>query len=326
MGHRPLGRDTRRLRPQITDALRATSCAAAGFGAAESISERAETAFRAWLAVGNHADMAYLERHAVLRLHPQSVLPGVRTVISLAFRFPRPEQPGPVAAYALGRNYHKAINSAVKPLVVTLRQLGATARVAIDSAPIAERYWAVRSGIATPGRNGMALVSGCGPYAFLCEVLTDLDLADQPPYLPYGPPPACTGCGACVRACPTGALRPDGTLDARRCLSYLSIEHHGPIVPLTLSYQPSALGYFPLLGCDRCLSACTLGRNASAPILRDLRPRPEIAVLTPEQVLNMTDDELDALTAGTSLRRPGTDGLRRNARLNISIRQAVEKN
>ena len=167
MGHRPLGRDTRRLRPQITDALRATSCAAAGFGAAESISERAETAFRTWLAVGNHADMAYLERHAVLRLHPQSVLPGVRTVISLAFRFPRPEQPGPVAAYALGRNYHKAINSAVKPLVVTLRQLGATARVAIDSAPIAERYWAVRSGIATPGRNGMALVSGCGPIGLM---------------------------------------------------------------------------------------------------------------------------------------------------------------
>lgn len=319
-----MGRDSGRLRPQIAEALAAIGCAAAGFCPASPISRGADTAFRRWLADGCRAGMAYLDRHADLRLTPESALPGVRAVISLAFRFPRPDKPLPVAAYALGRNYHKAINSAVRPLVETLRRHGATARVCIDSAPVAERYWAVRAGIATIGRNGMALVSGCGPYAFLCEVLTDLDLSGLPPYLPCGSPPACTGCNACVRACPAGALRPDATLDARRCLSYLSIEHRGPVPspPSDGAYAP-----FPLLGCDRCLSACPLGRDSQlkAPILPDLLPRPEIAALTPERVLGMTDAELDALTAGTSLRRPGLEGLRRNARLNISARRTVEK-
>lgn len=303
---------------ELRDALRCAGCAAAGFCAAGRIDERADAAFRRWLNDGNNAGMEYLERHARLRLHPKSVLEGVRTVISVAFRFPNPGRRLPIAAYALGRNYHKAINSAMRPLADLLRRHGAAARVAVDSAPVAERYWAVKAGIATPGRNGMALVSGCGPYAFLCEMLTDLDLSAEPPYLPYGEPPLCTGCMRCVRACPGRALGADGLVDARRCLSYLSIEYRGEIA------SNPASGYFPLLGCDRCLSACPLGDLACAPVIANLLPRPEIAALTPERVLSMSDAELDALTAGTSLRRPGAENLRRNARMNLSARKAVQ--
>lgn len=304
---------------EVRSALLATGCAAAGFCFAGRIDERVDASFRRWLSAGNSAGMEYLGRHAELRLLPESVMPGVHTVISVAFRFPKPTKSLPIAAYALGRNYHKAINSALRPFVDALRRHGATVRVAVDSAPVAERYWALKAGIATRGHNGMALVSGCGPYAFLCEVLTDIDLTAESAYLPYGKPPVCTGCFRCVRACPGRALDADGFVDARRCLSYLSIEHRGTI-PANLASDS-----FPLLGCDCCLSVCPLGDEACAPVIADLMPRPEIEALTSEQVLSMSDDELEALTAGTSLRRPGMENLRRNARMNLSARKIRSK-
>ena len=271
------------LGARVSEALRNSGCAAFGFAAAESLPAAADERFRRWLAGGNHAGMTYLERHAALRCRPQNVLEEAATVISIAFRFQKPHRASlPVAAYALGRNYHNALKSRLKPIVSLLETSGHKARITVDSAPVAERFWAVKCGIASYGMNGMALVPGCGPYCFLA-------------------------------ACPAGALKADGALDARRCLSYLSIEEKGEVTP------PPGVR-FPILGCDRCLAACPLPIDEEVPVIADFRPREELMNLSAGQILNMTDAELEAFTAGTALRRPGKDALRRNARLNLDAK------
>lgn len=316
------------MTPQLIDTsihrlFTLTRCAAAGFARAESVEPAVDAAFHAWLQKGNHAGMGYLERHASLRVHPRSILPDVRTVISVAFRFPKPQGGSlPVAAYALGRNYHKAIKSRLKPLCAFLEDAcGAHTRICVDSAPIPERYWACRAGIAMPARNGAVMVPGCGPYAFLCEVLTDAELYHLPPFFATDAPmPHCTDCNECVKACPSGALKADGTVDCRRCLSYLSIEHKGAL-PDGITLRPGTR--FPLLGCDRCLAACPLADPPQlAPVIPDLLPRPDLMELTPERVLALADNELESLTAGTSLRRAGADGLRRNAARAIAVNES----
>lgn len=304
------------LGARVSEALRNSGCAAFGFAAAESLPAAADERFRRWLAGGNHAGMTYLERHAALRCRPQNVLEEAATVISIAFRFQKPHRASlPVAAYALGRNYHNALKSRLKPIVSLLETSGHKARITVDSAPVAERFWAVKCGIASYGMNGMALVPGCGPYCFLCEILTSCDLTGLKPWFAAKQEelPVCRGCGRCVAACPAGALKADGALDARRCLSYLSIEEKGEVTP------PPGVR-FPILGCDRCLAACPLPINEEVPVIADFRPREELMNLSAGQILNMTDAELEAFTAGTALRRPGKDALRRNARLNLDAK------
>lgn len=295
---------------ELLKAVLATGCAACGTVAATAVEPAVDKAFRRWLAAGRQAGMQWLENHAPLRTHPRHVLEGVQTVICFAFRFVKPERGSlPVAAYALGRDYHKALKSRLRPFCVVLEGMyDCHTRICVDSAPVAERYWAVKSGIAAAGDNGMALAAGCGPYAFLAEVLTDavcdIHFSQQP--LSF-----CLHCGECVKACPTGALRKNGEVDANSCLSYLSIEHKGDL-------EYAGRVPFPLLGCDRCLSSCPLSEEAAATVIEDLAPREPFVNLTAQQLLSMTDAELDAFTAGSALRRAGMATLRRNARLRLN--------
>lgn len=290
-------------------ALRASGCAAYGFAAAHEIPAEVAQAYDVWIQKDYVAGMDYLKEQSPLRRNPAYMLEGVRTVISIAFRFPKPAGRHHIAAYALGRDYHKAIKSRLKPVKQLIEAHAALARICVDSAPLPERYWAVKAGIAHIGCNGMALVNGCGPYAFLCEVLTDLDLTHCGSWSAVPAVDKCNRCHACVKACPAQALMPNGCIDCRKCLSYLSIEHKGEFPPLT------AASDFPLLGCDRCLEACPLPSGRQAPVIDDFMPRRCLESLTPDRLLDMTDEALDALTAGTALRRPGIARLRRNALL-----------
>lgn len=275
-----------------------------GFAAAGDIDPAAAAQYDAWLADGCHAGMDWLARHRPLRLHPAHVLPGVHTVIMAAFPYTADAGHPLVADYALGADYHRALRGRLEPVADYLRRdCGALARICIDSAPLPERYWAVRAGLGFTGLNGQLYIPGRGAAFHLAAILTTLAL---PPDTPLAG--GCTACGACLRACPAGALRGDGTLDARRCLSYLTIEHRGE-----LPAEESLHGR--VYGCDACRRACPLTRDAQPPApLPELAPRPDVCALTRDDYATLTASRWRRILAPTPLGHTTPSRLRRNAR------------
>ena len=296
------------LRKLFTDA----GACAVGFSAACEVEEYESAGFRRFLSEGRHADMSYLERNASLRNDPRTLLEGARTVISLAFSYwpgSAAAQASPVALYALGRDYHKALRSALKPVCRAIEAgYGCQTRICVDSAPIAERYWAYRAGLGVKGLNGCLIIPGKGSYVVLAEVLTTLAVeADR------AIAGDCGRCGSCMRACPTGALSESG-LDARKCLSYLTIEHKG-MWPKDIAAGES------LFGCDRCQKTCPHNRHPEKARLQDFLPRGEVLSLTAGLCLELSDSDYSELTRGSALARAGASGLRRNAAAALGIEQ-----
>ncbi|MEQ1851309.1 MAG: tRNA epoxyqueuosine(34) reductase QueG [Chthoniobacteraceae bacterium] len=213
--------------------------------------------FREWLAAGNHADMAWIERNADRRGDPDLVLPGARSVVVLGLNYwqrdvaPRAKA-GRIARYAWGDDYHDVIEPKLWQLDSWLQAHGGTQRQYVDTGPVLERDFAARAGIGWHGKSTMLIHPKLGTWLFLASILTTLDLAPDEPMRDH-----CGKCTRCITACPTGAIPAPHRLDARLCISYLTIENKGPI--------PEALR--PLLGdriygCDDCLDACPWNRFA----------------------------------------------------------------
>lgn len=312
-------------REGLRAALLEAGAAAVGFASAGPVSEDEDRRLRGWLAAGHHAGMTWMERHADLRRNLDNVLPGTRTVISLAFPYaPERERPSDLpylSRYAYGTDYHEAIRSL---LTAVLEQTGilSSCRLCIDSAPVSERFWAIRAGIGYRGDNGALIVPGIGPEVFLAEILTTIEFEpDSPSYA------ECLHCGVCLRACPTGALQADGTIDCRRCISYLTIEHRGPWTdPDAIAAMSTPAGRTSLFGCDRCITACPLRSNTARPLRNDtarpLRndtvgaeswnpPLPAMLALTPSDI-PARQSEFKRRFAHTALLRPGLQNLLRN--------------
>lgn len=303
-------------REGLRAALLEAGAATVGFASAGPVSEDEDRRLRGWLAAGHHAGMAWMERHADLRRDLDNVLPGTRTVISLAFPYaPQQERPSDLpylSRYAYGRDYHEAIRSL---LTAVLEQTGilSSCRLCIDSAPVSERFWAIRAGIGYRGDNGALIVPGIGPEVFLAEILTTIEFEPDTPsnaeFLHYNA--ECLHCGACLRACPTGALQPDGTIDCRRCISYLTIEHRGPWTdPDAIAAMSTPAGRTSLFGCDRCITACPLRNDTSSPHTWN-QPLPAMLALTPSDIL-ARQSEFKRRFAHTALLRPGLQNLLRN--------------
>lgn len=281
--------------------------AAAGLAPAGRVDAAREARLRRFIAEGRHAGMDYLERHLELRLDPRLVHPGTRTVVSVAMDYycGEPFAPGALhlARYALGDDYHDLMRSRLE----ALRQAvcpEAGARVCCDTAPVDERYWAQRAGVGWSGRSGQLVVPGHGSYVFLGELLVPLE-ADA-----YDTPleARCGTCRRCLEACPTGALGPEG-LDARRCLSYLTIENRGPI---PAEYR-AALGDC-IYGCDRCAEACPHNRRARPAAEAALQPRPGLTGRTAAQWQALDADTYRRLFKGSAVKRAKYEGLMRNIR------------
>lgn len=293
------------MKQHIIDICLKAGAVAVGIAAVEDIDTLCKEHFSKWISRKMHAGMDYMERHADLRSNPKTLLEDAQSVICVAFSYHQPKLRDKslplLAPYAYGRDYHKELRSRLKPLVNLLDSQGYKSRICIDSAPIAERYWALKSGIGRRCDNGCIAIDGYGSEVFLAEVLTTLPLpADRPS------DKECLHCGLCLSACPTGALQKDSTIDCRRCMNYLTIEHHTPhtaeqqqiIAEAKLKHKP---GWF--VGCDICQRVCPLNRDVPSTEIEAFLPRQTIIELTPEKYAALSDAERDALLNGSPLRR-----------------------
>jgi epoxyqueuosine reductase len=249
--------------------------------------------------------MAFLERDAEARRGLESILPFAKAVLCVAREVP-PGGPGNVARYARGEDYHALVRRELKAVVATLRRsapAGAHFRVCVDTAPVLEREWAVRAGLGFVGKNGMLIVPGIGSHVVLGEVLTDLALAPTAATVD-DTWEKCGGCSACLDSCPTFAIRGPRVVDARRCLSYLTIEKRTPFTGEEEGWLEGRL-----FGCDDCQDACPY--NTGSRWTETVAEPP--ASLDPLQVASLDDQAFEARFARSAVRRATPGGLRRNA-------------
>ena len=298
---------------------------ACGVAPAGALPEARAEEWRRWLAEGCQAGMDYLERDLEKRLDPRLLVEGAKTVVSLAVNYYSGEVDRALAArpddlrlarYAYGTDYHDVVKAMLRRLMASLGlEEGRDGRVFVDTAPIDEKYWAQRCGLGWRGRHTQIILPGQGSFFVLGElVLTET--CDE-----YGDfcENRCGTCRKCVEACPTGALRGDGTLDARRCLSYLTIEHRGEL-PAEASGRLGHCFY----GCDRCAEACPHNRSFSRDTLVEaFRPRPEILRLSAEDWYGLTREQYQALFRKSAVKRAKMEGLERNLQ---AVKQGLEAN
>lgn len=270
---------------------------------------------REWLERGFAGTMAYLHRHGEARRHPSSILPEVRSVLMAGMNYRPPNEEterdakhGRISCYAQGSDYHDVLRQRLHRLLDWMRQERAdcVGRAVVDTAPLLERDFARRAGLGWFGKNTMLLNKHLGSYFFIGALLTNLELARDPPHTASH----CGTCTACLDACPTDAFAAPGLLDARRCISYLTIEHRGD-VPEDLR---SGLGDW-LFGCDVCQEVCPWNRKAPPGTEPALQGRPELEKLDLIEVLGMSEEAFRQRFHGTALMRTKRSGLVRNAAL-----------
>ena len=278
--------------------------------------------FLAWIQAEHHADLGYLSRQDTLakRADPGLILTGCQRVISLAMPYPAPQAPlnpappgqGRISAYARTRDYHETLWEKLGELEDFISdRTRSTAKVKsyVDTGPILERGYAALAGIGTPGKNTCLIIPKHGSYVFLAEILTDLPLPVDPPFSRD----LCGSCQRCIEACPTGCILPDRTIDASRCLSYLTIENKG-VIPDPLKKQLNDW----LFGCDVCQMVCPHAKHASSNTRAPDQPSPLGEPLLPEcidlvELLTMDEAAFSTAFKHTPLWRAKRSGLIRNA-------------
>jgi epoxyqueuosine reductase len=267
--------------------------------------------FREWLDDGAAGEMGWMNRGADKRCDPQLVLPGARSVIVVALNYWQGAEPrgfgtgeaakGRIARYAWGDDYHELMLGKLEQLSEFLSELGGTQKCYVDTGPVLERDHAAEAGIGWHGKSTMLIDARLGTWFFLGQILTTLDLPADSPQAER-----CGSCTRCITACPTGAITAPHRLDARRCISYLTIELKGSI-PLELR---------PLIGdriygCDDCLEACPWNRFASLSREAAFAARPAIGMPL-RDYLTLDDAQFRQLFRGSPIKRIKRRGFLRN--------------
>ncbi|MGD7652698.1 MAG: tRNA epoxyqueuosine(34) reductase QueG [Verrucomicrobiales bacterium] len=253
--------------------------------------------FHSWIANGNHADMAWMERTPERRTDPRNVLENCKSVITLATNYFTGETPNPVdyriARYSWNNDYHDLIKKRLKQFNQTLEALGGIQRDYVDTGPVLERDFATDAGLGWNGKSTVQIHRKLGTWFFLAEILTTLELPADPPFGDH-----CGKCTRCIDACPTRAITAPHTVDARRCISYLTIEHKGPIP----EEFREAIGD-RIYGCDACLDACPWNRFAKASSEAGFHARQSIFDHTLRDFLSLDDEQFRTLFAKSPIKR-----------------------
>ncbi len=284
---------------------------ACGIARAEEVDEATRRYLSDWLAAGCHADMGYLSTHFEKRCDPRLLVEGCRSLVVVALNY-YPAQRLPschpqLSVYAYGDDYHDVMREKLKQLHTLLQQHAAcTGRCFCDTAPLLERYWAVRAGIGFVGRNRQLILPHEGSHFFLGVIATTVSL---PPDNPLDTQ-SCLGCNRCITACPTQALSLSNGLDARRCLAYHTIENRSEIPPEIAEQLGNRL-----FGCDTCQQVCPHNREATPTQEPRFALRPELLTLDTPTLERLTPTRFSELFRGSPIKRTKYAGLMRNLSL-----------
>ncbi len=306
------------LTNRIKQEAEAIGFARAGIATAQPLEPEGEQ-LDAWLAADRHGEMAWMAQTAPVRKDPghPDMLTGATSVVVLAAPYLRSTDypglsPGRIAKYALGRDYHRVLTKKARRLQRLLQESGYEARVAVDSKPVFERAWAERAGIGFIGKNCCLIVPGIGSHVFLVCIVTTAPLV---PDEPIGR--KCGTCTLCLEACPTEAFEGPHTLDARKCISYLTIEHRGPIP----EEQRTALGAW-VFGCDVCQDVCPYNQTSATegPSFGAFALGERWHGVDAAKLLEMDEESFQAWVQGSAVKRARYEGLARNAALVLGNR------
>jgi epoxyqueuosine reductase len=289
-----------------------------GFGAlgiTDCALDDSEAELLAWLGKGYHGEMDYMAKHGVKRARPQALVPGTVRVISVRMDYLPPDAQDSwavmhdpalafISRYALGRDYHKVMRQRLQQLASRIEaEIGAFSyRVFTDSAPVMEVALAAKAGLGWRGKHTLLLDRDAGSWFFLGEIYTDLPLPIDTPVTPH-----CGTCRACIDVCPTQAIVAAGEVDARRCISYLTIELHGSI-PVELRPLMGNRIY----GCDDCQLVCPWNRFAQTTTAADFSVRNGLDAPALADLFAWTEAEFDTRLAGSAIRRIGHERWLRN--------------
>jgi epoxyqueuosine reductase len=283
------------------------------------------TEFREWLRENAHGEMSYMQRGEEKRCDPQKVLPGARSVVVLALNYfqgdtganaaraktvvaavpaagDTPAATGRIARYAWGEDYHDVIADKMSKLDAFLCDFGGQQKCYVDTGPLLERDHAAQAGAGWHGKSTMLIDRHLGTWFFLAEILTTLELPSDEPV-----PNRCGTCDRCITACPTGAITAPHRLDARRCISYLTIELKGAI---PLEFRP--LIGDRIFGCDDCLDACPWNRFARESRESAFSARTSTSEMSLSEYLELSDAEFQTLFKNSPIKRIKRRGFLRN--------------
>ena len=277
-----------------------------GISKAEFLEDEA-TRLERWLKDGKHGKMAYMENHFDKRLDPRLLVPDAKSIISLLFNYYTPldqlDGAPKISKYAYGKDYHHVLKVKLKQLFQIINdKIGeVSGRVFVDSAPVMEKSWAVRSGLGWQGKNTNLISKKAGSFFFIAELIVDLELEYDTPVTDH-----CGTCTACIDACPTEALTPYN-IDASKCISYLTIELKDQI-PTAFKNKMDNWAF----GCDVCQDVCPWNRFSKQHNEPLFSPNSEVINYTQKNWEEITQETFNIIFKNSAIKRTGFKGFKRN--------------
>jgi epoxyqueuosine reductase len=280
-----------------------------GIAKAEALDEDARR-LEKWLQQGRHGSMQYMENHFELRVDPRKLVPGAKSVITLLQNyFPGEQQSDDtphISKYAFGKDYHEVIRNKLNRFLLDINQeIGEVhGRGFVDSAPVLERSWAVRSGAGWIGRNGNLITKSSGSFYFIATLIVDIELLYDDPFAKD----FCGTCRKCIDACPTDAILENKVVDGSKCISYFTIELKDALIPGEMKHKFDNW----MFGCDVCQDVCPWNRFSEPTTETAFNPIPEILNLSTKEWEAMTEENFRNIFKDSPLKRTKFKGIQRN--------------